>query len=110
MAVTEGEAAFLARRQRLTRWWTPVGWSLLIGIGGMLGWMSWRTPLLVNPQLVIASLEQDAIPQSTLRLMAGLLPVAWLLCFLLLAALVLCQFAAISTEKRLLRIIEGKRT
>jgi hypothetical protein len=108
MSAADQDTAFLARRRKLARWWGPVGWFLLAGIAAVLAWMLLRTPLLVDPFEVIARLEQEAIPQSTLMLMATLLPVIWLLSFLLLLSVVLCQFAAVSVEKRLLRIIDAR--
>ena len=62
-------------------------------------------PLMVNPFHVLEQLEADAIPYSTLVVMAGMMPLLFLLALLILTALIVFVFAAIANERRYHAII-----
>ena len=79
MALDEADAAYVKRRSALVRRWPIAASAMLVGIA--------------------------AVP--TLTLMAALLPILFLSCFVLLVALVLFQYAAMANERRLLRIIRS---
>jgi hypothetical protein len=64
------------------------------------------TPLLVNPIEVADRLESRAIDEPMLALMSLLLTVSILLCFLVLAAIILFVYAVISWEMKYLQVID----
>lgn len=105
MPLDEADLAFVRRRSALVRRWPVVAWAMLAGIVAVFGFLVYSSPLLVNPWEVAARIKADTIAVPTLTLMAALLPIAFLSCFVLLVALVLFQFAAMANERRLLRIV-----
>jgi len=87
MILTAQERFFIEKRRRLTRVWPVVSTLLLLAILSLAGWLFWSNPLLVNPWAVFSRLQLHSISESTLFLMAFLLPVAMLLPLLLPAPL-----------------------
>jgi hypothetical protein len=71
-----------------------------------IGWLFIQKPLLVNPFYVINGLGDGTIEKSTLLLMAGMLPIMFSACLLLLLALLLFTFSALSNEKKHLKVID----
>jgi len=105
MPLDASDLAFVRRRSALVRRWPIAAWTMLAGIVAVLLFLYSRSPLLVNPWEVASRIKAETLATPTLTLMAALLPVIFLSCFVLLVALVLFQFAAIANERRLLRII-----
>lgn len=112
MSLDDKYIQFMAKRKKLARTWPVVGTVLLAVLIAFLAWLYYHNPLLVNPFEIISRLEKGTVEQSTLVLMAVLLPFMFLTCFVLLAALVLFVFSAFSAEKRHMRavdmLLEGK--
>ena len=108
MRLNDDERTYLDRRQALiTRWWV-IGSVLLLAIGGVVGFLWVRSPLLINPWRTARLVAAERVPPATLAEMAVKLPVVFLVCCVLLVALVLFQFAAVVQERRLLRIIRDR--
>lgn len=105
MPLDGADRAFVKRRSALVRRWPIVAWAMLAGIATVFGFLLYSSPLLVNPWEVASRIRTDTLVAPTLTLMAALLPVVFLSCFVLLVALVLFQFAAMANERRLLGII-----
>ncbi len=106
MELEEKQKTFLKNRRRLTHFWPLVGSLLLLGISALLVWLFLKNPLLINPYKVIDSLDSGTIEYSTLILMATFLPLMFLMCFLLLTAMVIFTFSFIANEKKYLKIID----
>jgi uncharacterized membrane protein len=106
MQLSYEEQRFVAKRAKLMRTWRYVGAILLAMIIGLGMWLFWSNPLLANPFVVMARLKGDSIPESTMALMAGMLPVIVLLCIVLAVTAILFVFAAFSNEKKYLTIIQ----
>jgi len=68
------DAQFLDKRRRFVRTWNLVGTALLAALAALTAWLFTASPSLVNPPQVAAEIARGALPQSTLELMAGLLP------------------------------------
>jgi hypothetical protein len=108
MKLSDDELAYLDSRQALARRWTLIGSLLLLAIGGVLTFLWVHSPLLVNPWRTAELVAGQHVPPLTLAEMAVKLPVVFLICCVLLVALVLFQFAAIGQERRLLKIIRDR--
>lgn len=106
MDLTEQERRFLARRTRFLNSWRYVGSALLLVLAAFAGALFWFVPLLANPFAVLARLNGNSIPESSMALSTALLPVVVLICLFLAAAVVLLGFAAFSNERKYLAIIE----
>lgn len=76
---------------------------------GLTVWLVLTKPLLANPFAVLSQLKDNALPQSTLTLMAAILPVAVLICLLLAFAVILFAFAVFANEKKYLDIIDADK-
>ncbi|HXK55181.1 MAG: hypothetical protein KDI74_15215 [Gammaproteobacteria bacterium] len=105
MELTEKERVFLDRRRRLLQLWPPVGYLLLSALSIFTAWLFWKNPLLVNPYLVWKALQSETLEDSSLILMAGMLPVVMLLTLLVCLFVVLFVFTALHNEKRELELI-----
>lgn len=100
------EQRFLSRRARLVQAWPLVG-AILLGLtAGLVVWMYFTNPLLVDPFRVLARLQTDTIPGPTLRLMAALVPILVLLCVALAIALLVFAYASFANERRYLAIVQ----
>lgn len=103
--LSDAERAFVTRRAQLGRHWRWAGPALLGLLLALVVWLAISNPLLVSPFHVVARLRADALAESTLVLMAGLLPVAVLTCLLLAFALLACIWDAMRHERRLIAIV-----
>lgn len=103
------EHDYLQRRERLARAWPWVGASLLAALLGLAVWLWWRTPLLIDPWLVMRRLAANDLGQGTLALMATMLPVLVILCLVLSLGLVLLGFQGMRNERRLLKLLKRHR-
>ena len=106
MLITERQKRFLKKRRKLIRVWPYLGTLLLLFIAVFIVWLLIRKPLLVNPFYVINGLGAGTIEQSTLLLMAGMLPIMFAACLLLLIAIVIFTFSAFSNEKKHIKVID----
>lgn len=104
--LTEAEKLFVDRRRRLIRSWPYVGSGMLFLLASFLVWLVITKPLLANPFFVMTEIGRGAIAQSTLALMAGMLPVAVLAALFVCVAVVILAFTAFSNEKRYLALLE----
>ena len=102
----EKDIEFIRQRERLARWWNPVGYIILAVFIGMVIWLFIRTPNFINPFHVIEQLKAGTIPQGTLVVMAGMLPIMVLGLFLVCCTVIGFVFVAFANERRYLRIIE----
>ena len=104
--LTEEQRTFLKKRTRMVRSWPFFGIMMILLELGLAGWLLWKHPLLVNPQVVLSKVRNGTLPDSTLSLMATFLPFVTIVCLVLLAMLILFAFLALSNEKRHIAIIQ----
>lgn len=104
--LAEHHQRFILRRRKLLRTWRVVGpvLLLLLIIVGVI--MFFNYPLMFNPYEAIERLEAGTLENSTLQLMALLLPIAMLMLFFMLVVVVLFSFAAMGNDKKYLAIIQ----
>ncbi len=106
MTLDQTQRKFLQQRRKLIRTWRWMGLSLLLAMAATMIWLWIEQPLLVNPYEVIDRLESGEIENSTLAVMAMMLPLLFLICFFLLAVVVLFAYISFSNEKKHLSIID----
>ena len=106
MKLDSNQIQFIQKRQRLIRLWPAAGSFLILLLLGLIVWLSFRSPLLINPFEVMKRLDAGTVAESTLILSAALLPVIMLACIVILIVMVIFSFAAFSNEKKHLQIIE----
>ncbi len=106
MRLTADEIRFLEKRARFVQAWPMVGWILLCLIIGLGGFLFVFSPRLANPFLVLSELEGHSIPESSLSLMAALLPISVLMCLGLAVIIILFAFVAFRNEKQHIKVIQ----
>ena len=104
----EKDIEFIRQRERLARWWNPVGYGMLAVFIGMVVWLFVRTPNFINPLHVIDQLKAEDLEEGTLVVMAGMLPIMVLGLFLVCCIVIGFVFVAFANERRYLRIIKEK--
>lgn len=105
--LTAEQIDFLVKRRRLARLWPVVGSLLLIVVVAALAWLFLRHPLLINPLELTSRVQAGTLPNSTLVILAVMLPVMSLACFLVLTAVILYGFSVFAIERRYQRLIKG---
>jgi len=106
MKLDDTSAGFLVKRRRFARTWPWVGSCLLLVLAAFVVWMFLRNPLLINPLEVASRLEAGILEESTLILMAGMLPIMLWLCLLILSIVIAFGFVMSSNERKYHRIID----
>ena len=76
--ISEAEIGFLERRGRFIRMWRYAGARALAVLVGFTCYLFVANPLLINPFHVMKQIEADAIPNSTMVLMAAMMPIVFL--------------------------------
>jgi len=104
--LNDAQQTFLDKRRKLIRTWPWIGMTLLVCVLSTLLWLWFYQPILVNPYEVIERLHSGGIGNSTLALMAAMLPLLALVCFFLTTVVILYTYAAFSNEKRHINIID----
>ncbi|MGD2166787.1 MAG: hypothetical protein PVF63_01700 [Gammaproteobacteria bacterium] len=106
MGIAVSDAAFIGKRRKLVKL-GPIAFGLCLALVFGLGiWMYLQQPKLINYVEVARQLENGSLDQLTVELMAVMLPIAMLMCLVLLAAVVALSWFGLSNEKRYLRIID----
>ena len=104
--IDEKDLDFLKKRRFFARWWNVVGSIMLTVFLGMMVWLFVRVPNFINPFHVIEQLKADTLQESTLVVMAAMLPIMVLGLFLVMCTVIALVFVAFANERRYLRIIK----
>ena len=106
MGIPVTDAAFVEKRRKFVRS-APIvlGFCLVLVLGFGL-WLYLRQPQLINFVEVARQIESGTLDQLTIELMAVMLPIAMLMCLVVLTAVVLLAWAGISNERRYQRIVQ----
>ena len=105
MNLSAQETSFIEKRNALARCWPITGSILMIVIALLCVWLLISRPLLVNPWHVLSQLRAESISESTLILMAAILPVAVLMCLVLTIVIILLGFSFFSKERKYIAMI-----
>jgi Ca2+/Na+ antiporter len=104
--LNEKDLEFIKKRSFFARWWNVVGSVMLAVLVGMALWFFVRVPNFINPFHVIDQLQSGTLQQSTLVVMAAMLPIVVLGLLLVCCTVIGFGFAVFANERRYLRIIE----
>ena len=102
----EKDLNFLKKRSFFARWWNVVGSVMLAVLGGLAVWLFVKVPNLINPLHVADQLKAGTLKQTSLVVMAGMLPIVVLGLILVCCAVIGFSFAFFSNERRYMQIIE----
>ena len=106
MGMAVSDASFIGKRRKLVRFGPIVSGLCLALVSGLGLWIYFQQPRLMNYVEVARQIESGSLDQLTVELMAVMLPIAMLMCLLLLAAVVALSWFGLSKEKRYIRIID----
>ena len=73
-------------------------------------WLWVKMPYLIRPWRVIESLETGALPESTMGVMAVMLPFVMAMLLVFAFLIVLLWFVAFYNERRLIRLVRKMET
>lgn len=105
MKLISEELRFIEKRERLAASWTFVGALVLALFFAFAIWAWLNVPQLINPWMVVSNLKAGNLPETTVSLMAAMLPVVMLTLLVSAGLVVGLVFCAFSNERRLIRII-----
>ena len=105
MSLSQAESLFVEKREKLTRLWPTFGFGTLIVLAAFAFWLWVEVPHLINPWGVGVSLEKGTLPESTMILMAAMLPIVMLFLIAVAGAIVILAFVAFSNERRLIQLL-----
>ena len=106
MTPGDSDRAFLDRRRKLLALWPWAGGGLIAGLLGFASWLWIAVPLMINPWAVIAAIEAGQLEETTLAVMAVMLPILMLACLGVIIVLIGVLFAAFANERRLIGLVE----
>ncbi len=105
MALSKEQRDYLDKRRKILRFWPFAGPFLPLGIAGLAIHLYVNTPLLIDPYEVLSRIEAHSIKQSSLEIMAVMLPITFIAICFLLVMLVVVMYAAFANERRYLEIV-----
>lgn len=105
MRLSATDRAFVEKRERRSRYWPWMGGSSLAILAAYGAWLWVKTPQLINPWWVIDRIEAGTLSESTMGVMAALLPIVMAALLLFTFMVVLLWFIAFYHERRFIRLI-----
>jgi len=106
MHLDSNQLQFFQKRRKLSRLWPAAGSVLIVMLLGFSLWLYLRAPMLIDPFEAMNRVRAGTIEESTLIVAAVLLPVMMLTCIVVLIVMIVFAFAAFSTEKKYLDLVE----
>ena len=105
MGMAASDSAFVEKRRKLVKA-GPIllGVCLVLVIASLL-WLWFQQPQMINFAEVARQIESGDLGQLSVELMAVMLPIAMLMCFVVTLGLIGLSWAWLSNERRYLRII-----
>ena len=100
------DLAFVERRRRALRSWPWIGGASLALLTALAVWLFVRTPNLVVPGRAVNEALSGRLEQSTLMVIAALLPTSMLALLAVAGAAIGLVFAARANELRLLKLLD----
>ncbi len=96
---------YLDKRLFHIRWWNRLGWLFLVALAGFYGWLWQKSPLYIDPMLLLHKLQVGQVSDIEVAKLAALGNLAFLGCGVLLASIVLLTYAALWTEKQTINML-----
>ena len=105
MKLSLADKAFIEKRERRAKYWPFFGGASLMMVVGYGAWLYLKMPHLINPWHVMEQFKAGNLSESTMGVMAVMLPIVMgaLLVFALVVVLLL--FITFHNERRLIRLV-----
>jgi hypothetical protein len=105
MRLSPTDKAFVQRREKRAKYWPFFGAVLLTIVVAYGAWLWLKLPHLINPWRVMESLEAGTISESTMEIMAAMLPIVMAAFLVFMFVVVLLWFISFNNERRLIRLV-----
>lgn len=108
MTLSPEEKKFVEKREWRVKYWPYYGAASLVLIAAYGTWLWVKMPHLISPRQVIESLEAGTLSESTMGVMAVMLPFVMLALLVFAFIIVLLWFVVIHNERRLIQLVRKK--
>jgi HAMP domain-containing protein len=105
MTLSSAEKKFVEKRERRAKYWPYFGAASLVLVAAYGAWLWVTMPHLIRPWRVIESLEAGTLSESTMGVMAVMLPFVMAMLLVFAFIIVLLWFVAFYNERRLIRLV-----
>ena len=105
MSLSPKEKSFVESREKRAKYWPFFGVLSLALVAGYGAWLWLKMPRLINPWHVIERLEAGDLSDSTMGVMAVMLPIVVAAFLGFIFIVVLLWFAVFRNERQLVRLI-----
>ena len=105
MTLSSAEKKFVEKRERRAKYWPYFGSASLVLVAAYSVWLWVKMPHLIRPWRVIESLEAGTLSESTMAVMAVILPFVMAMLLVFAFLIVLLWFVAFYNERRLIRLV-----
>ena len=106
-SVSEKDTKFIDNRRQLIKVWRWAGSISLLGLWAFILWLWFSNELLINPFAAIEAIESGSMSDTTMVVMAAMLPVIFMLTLFLILLLLVLVTVSLGHEKRYLGIIDA---
>ncbi|NNJ72668.1 MAG: hypothetical protein HKP09_05755 [Enterobacterales bacterium] len=103
---SDNNLQFIENRRRLIDAWRWAGSLSLLGLLAFILWLWYSNPILINPFGTIAAIESGSMPDTSMVIMAAMLPVIFILTLFLILLLLVLVTVSLNNEKRYMSIID----
>ena len=105
MPLSDSDEQFIRQRERLLKYWAPVGIVLVLSLIALVTWFWLQQPQMISPFAISKALEKETLPESSLRTLAFLMPISMMMALSLAAFLIAFAFIAFGNERKHIAII-----
>lgn len=105
MSLSSADKAFVDKREKRSKYWPAYGVFSLAILAAYSAWLWFESPELINPWRVIERLEARTLSETTMRVMAVMLPSVMATMLVFAFVVVLLWFIPFRNERRLIRIV-----
>lgn len=105
MTLSPAEKKFVEKRERRVKYWPYFGAASLVLVAAYSIWLWVKMPHLIRPWRVIESLEAGTLSESTMAVMAVILPIVMAMLLVFAFIIVLLWFVAFYNERRLIQLV-----
>lgn len=105
MSLSSADKKYVAKREKRVKYWPFYGGASLVLLIAYGVWLWVKVPHLINPWHVIESVQAGTLPESTMGVMALMLPIVMAALLLFAFVVVLFWFIVFYNERRLIRLV-----
>lgn len=105
MSLSPADKKFVEKREKRVKYWPFYGGAALVLLIAYGVWLWVKTPHLIKPWHVIESVQAGTLSESTMGVMAFMLPIVMAALLVFAFVVVLLWFVMFYNERRLIRLV-----